>query len=617
MNKIIIYQLFVRLFGNKKTDNVFSGSIQENGTGKMNDITEKALLELRKMGISHIWLTGIIEHATTTAYPNILPDPSDIVKGQAGSPYAIRDYYDISPDLAASVENRMREFENLVARIHQADMKVWIDFVPNHISRNYHSDNAPENVTDFGKHDDLSLAFSPNNNYYYLPGKTLCFPGFLQKCMKIELQHHSEGRNNFLRPSTCSGLLCSARNRRQTECNRACSNCRSAKEEDIVNDGKQNTSFDYLPSFREFPAKATGNDCFNETPVVTDWYDTVKLNFGVDYLNEKKQHFSPMPDTWSKMVNILLFWCGKGVDGFRCDMAEMVPVEFWQYAIQQVKANFPETTFVAEIYNESLYRDYVLKGGFDYLYDKVGFYDTVRNIITSDASTQTITDCWKRLQGLDGYMLRFLENHDEQRIASRFFAKNPWKAIPAMMLAATMNTNPVMLYFGQEVGENAGGATGFSGDDGKTSIFDYCHVPQHQRWMNNGAFDGGLLSENDKALRATYSEILQLCCSKESIKTGAFYDLMWANPRITRQYFYLRHNENEKLLFCLNFDAQAIEVDVIIPQDAWETINIKSDCAFKSIFGAFCEITVNKDIAETFGVKIGLKGYQVAVYEMK
>ena len=524
--KPIIYQILVRLFGNKKTDTVYSGTIEENGVGKMNDITEKALSELRKMGISHIWLTGILEHATTTAYPNIPAHPSEIVKGRAGSPYAICDYYDVAPDLAVSVEDRMQEFENLIVRIHQAGMKVWIDFVPNHVSRCYHSDNAPEGVTDFGAHDNPALAFAPQNNFYYIPDKTLHLP------------------DNF--------------------------------------------------SFHEFPAKATGNDCFHETPSISDWYETVKLNYGVDYLNDKQQHFSPIPDTWDKMVDILLFWRKKGVDGFRCDMAEMVPVEFWCYAIRQVKAHFPETTFVAEIYDESLYQKYIFEGGFDFLYDKVGFYDTVRNIITSNASTHAITECWQRLQGIDGSMLRFLENHDEQRIAYRFFAQDPWKAIPAMMLAATMNTNPVMLYFGQEVGEPADHAVGFSGDDGRTSIFDYCHVPQHQRWMNNGTFDGGLLTENDKKLRAKYAEILKLCHSKEAIKSGAFYDLMWANPHITRQYFYLRYTENEKMLFCLNFDGQSVEVNVNIPADAFKILDIDNDF-----------------------IRIELEGYQAKVFELQ
>ncbi|MCL2041934.1 MAG: alpha-amylase family protein [Bacteroidales bacterium] len=533
--KITIYQLLVRLFGNKKTGNVYSGNIEENGVGKMNDISDKALSELSKMGISHIWLTGILEHATTTTYPNIPPDPPEIVKGRAGSPYAVRDYYDVDPDLAVSVENRMQEFEDLIARIHRAGMKAWIDFVPNHVARHYHSDSAPEGVADFGAHDDPSVAFSPQNNFYYIPEKPLRLPDCLHPF------------------------------------------------------GKQIPFDAHNISYHEFPAKATGNDCFSETPDVNDWYETVKLNYGGGYF--------PISDTWNKMVDILLFWCGKGVDGFRCDMAEMVPVEFWRYAIRQVKERFPETIFVAEIYNEALYRDYIFGGGFDFIYDKVGFYDTVRNIITSDVSTHAISDCWKRLQGLDAYMLRFLENHDEQRIASRFFAQNPRKAIPAMMLAATMNTGPVMLYFGQEVGENANGATGFSGDDGRTSIFDYCHVPQHQRWMNNDAFNGGALTDDDKALRAAYCEILQLCRSKEVITNGGFYDLMWANPHLSRQYCYLRHNENETLLFCLNFDSQPVEINVIIPQNAFDIINIKNR-------------------AETSGIKMALERYQAMVLEM-
>ena len=562
MNKIIIYQILVRLFGNKKTEMIYSGNINENGVGKMNDVTEKALSELYKMGISHIWLTGILEHATTTAYPNIPAAPPEIVKGRAGSPYAICDYYDVAPDIAVSVENRMQEFENLMTRIHRTGLKVLIDFVPNHVSRNYHSDNAPDNVPDFGAHDTPTLPFSPNNNFYYISEKTLHLP------------------------------------------------------ENIHPFGKQIPFYSENISFYEYPAKATGNDCFHETPNVNDWYDTVKLNYGVDYLNEKKQHFYPVPDTWNKMVDILLFWRKKGVDGFRCDMAEMVPVEFWQYAIQKVKTDFPETIFIAEIYDETRYQKYVFSGGFDFLYDKVGFYDTMRNIITSDTSTHAITECWKQLNGLDAYMLRFLENHDEQRIASRFFAQNPWKAIPAMMLAATMNTNPVMLYFGQEIGENADNATGFSDNDGRTSIFDYCHLPHYQRWTNNGAFDGALLTENEKALRTLYSKILQLCQSKESIKTGAFYDLMWANPHITRQYFYLRYNENETLLFCLNFDQQPVEINIIIPSNVFNTINVDEEFIFKPLFGNFTEIYCNKTADKSLEIQITLKKYQAEVFQL-
>lgn len=554
MRKIILYQIFTRLFGNKNTQPIHNGTLLENGVGKMNDISDKALVELRNLGITDVWFTGIIEHATTTAYPNIPPSRAEIVKGKAGSPYAIRDYFDIAPDLAENVEHRMLEFEQLVKRTHKAGLSVWIDFVPNHVARDYHSDIFPE--FDFGCNDDVNSSFSAQNNFYYLTNKTLS----LSQC------------------------------------------------------GNHSTNF------MEFPAKVTGNDCFSEFPTSNDWYDTVKLNYGIDFQNEKAKHFDPIPDTWVKMLYILEFWCSKGVDGFRCDMAEMVPVEFWQWAMVAIKKRFPNVKFIAEIYQPELYQPFI-NAGFDFLYDKVGLYDTLRAILEGKANAKSITQCWEKTNGLDSKMLRFLENHDEQRIASDFFAGNPFKALSAMVLTATINTGPVMIYFGQEVGESAAEESGFSGNDGRTTIFDYWNVPEHQKWMNDGKFDGEQLSENQKILRKFYKELFHLC-QREPIAEGAFYDLLWANENRSlfhqNIYAYLRFSKTEKLLIILNFSNQQLKGKVVIPQHAFDCMNLKKmEYRLQPIFGVGEEQTVSVNEMITNGISFELDESRYLIYSLK
>ncbi|MCF8230545.1 MAG: alpha-amylase [Bacteroidales bacterium] len=526
--KPYIYQIFTRLFGNKQEKMTFNGSREENGTGKFDDITQKALEMIKELGITHVWYTGIIEHALVQGYPEHgIPDGNPVViKGKAGSPYAIKDYYDVNPDLAVDVSKRMSEFEALVERTHESGMKVIIDFVPNHLARIYHSDVKPEGVKDFGEDDNAEKAFDPQNNFYYIPGEKLILPEELHQRFP--------------------GVL-----------------------------------------YEEFPAKATGNDQFTHQPGINDWYETVKLNYGVDYENDHQKHFDPIPDTWKKMEHILKYWAGKGVDGFRCDMAEMVPVEFWEWVIQQVKADNPEIIFIAEIYNPDAYSEYIRRGGFDYLYDKVDLYDTLKGVMRGEQPASEITGCWQSLQGNDACMLRFLENHDEQRIASRFFAGDPWKAIPAMLVSATINKGPAMLYFGQEVGEPAEGASGFSGDDGRTTIFDYWRVPEHQKWMNNGNFDGGKLSNDQQALREKYREIGEIA-QEEAIVNGHFYDLMYFNedsPQFDSKkiYAYIRYTGNQKLLFLANFSGEEKQIRVKIPKHAFEMMGMKdvSEITFK------------------------------------
>ncbi|MCK4661446.1 MAG: alpha-amylase family protein [Bacteroidales bacterium] len=571
-NKIIIYQIFTRLFGNKKTKCKIFGSRKENGVGKFSDINDLALSEIKKLGITHIWYTGIIEHACAEGYPEfgIENDNPLIIKGKAGSPYAIKDYYDVSPDLADNVNNRMQEFEDLVKRTHNNDLKIIIDFVPNHLAREYKSDMKPKSIKDFGEDDDISKSFNKDNNFYYIVGEEFVVP------------------------------------------------------KDIAGNYKKLISYNTDKNYYEYPAKVTGNDKFTSKPCINDWYETIKLNYGVDYKNNGKKHFNPIPDTWLKMKNILIFWAKKGIDGFRCDMAEMVPVEFWNWLIPEVRKQNPEILFIAEIYKPSLYSDYINFGHFDYLYDKVGLYDTLAAIITGKKPASEITLCWQNLNGLDTCMLRFLENHDEKRIASKYFAGNAQKAIPAMVLAATLNKGPVMIYSGQEIGEHAEGISGFSGDDGRTTIFDYWNVPEHQKWMNNGKFDGKLLNNKQIQLRDFYKKLLNLCQTNEAIYNGEFYDLLWYNkdnPDFDDSivYAYLRYTDKNKLLFVLNFShGRNVKIKLKIPEHAFEIMKVSKDLIIYGSDILLTDFNFNISVADlkNGGINLMLKPLDSYVFRL-
>ncbi len=521
-NKLIIYQVFTRLFGSNKTSPIPHGTRAQNGCGHMADFTQKALEEIKKLGTTHIWYTGVIEHATQTDYSpfGIKSDHKAVVKGAAGSPYAIKDYYDIDPDLATSVPARMKEFSNLVKRTHQAGLKVIIDFVPNHVARQYASDAKPEGVKDLGEEDNKDLAFSPQNNFYYIPGESLH--------AQFDLQQGEP-----------------------------------------------------MP-YNEYPAKATGNDNFSAWPGVNDWYETVKLNYGVDYCGGGARHFGPeTPSTWKKMRDILLFWAGKDIDGFRCDMAEMVPAEFWGWVIPQIKQAYPHIIFIAEVYNPAEYRNYIFNGKFDYLYDKVGLYDTLRAVTCGYASASDITRCWQSVDDIKEHMLNFLENHDEQRLASDFFAGNAACGKAPLIVSSCMGTNPMMIYFGQELGERGMDSEGFSGRDGRTTIFDYWTVDTVNRWRDGGKFTGKKLTEEEKELQAFYAKVLQLCNEEKTIREGSFYDLMYVNQDYNtfnpkKTYAFLRHSGKEVLLVVANFTNEERTVSVNIAEHAFEFLSLKS-----------------------------------------
>lgn len=514
---ITIYQIFTRLFGNQNTNCIPNGAITQNGVGKLNDITPSVLKRIHNMGITHVWYTGVIRHATTTNYTQygIPQQHPAVVKGKAGSPYAVTDYYDIDPDLAVDVPKRMSEFEALVQRTHKEGMKVIIDFVPNHVARQYHSVCKPKEERDLGEHDDVNKHFDIHNNFYYCPNYPFA-PTF-----------------NL----------------------------------------SQNTEEPY----QEFPAKCTGNDCFNASPNTTDWYETIKLNYGIDYTDAggRSEHFNPIPDTWQQMTNILLFWASKGIDGFRCDMAEMVPSAFWAYATRQLKQQYPHLVLIGEVYNPTLYRTY-LAAGFDYLYDKVGMYDCLRDVVCGKRPAHQITTQWQAVNDILPNMLYFLENHDEQRIASDFFCSSALRALPALMVSAWLQTNPLMIYAGQEFGEPGMDSEGFSGCDGRTTIFDYWSIPS----IRHGYYDRKKLTQAQRHIEKQYHTIVQLC-QQPAIANGLCFDLVYANMQHTAlfnpnaQYAFLRKANEQLLLIIVNFSPNRQTVHVTIPHHAFCYLQIK------------------------------------------
>ena len=482
--KPVVYQVFTRLFGNTNSTNQPWGTIEQNGVGKFSDFTPKALEAIKSLGTSHIWYTGVPHHAVINDYTDfgISNDDPDVVKGRAGSPYAVKDYYNVNPDLADNPEKRLEEFEALIERTHAAGMKVIIDIVPNHVARDYHSLSAPEGVSDFGAKDDTSVEYARDNNFYYVVGESFKVPT----------------ADNY---QVLGG------------------------EPHPLSDGK----------FEEFPAKWTGNGARAAQPDINDWYETVKVNYGVkpdgtydfpllpNAYSQKsiEEHAAfwqgkDLPDSWYKFRDIAHYWIDKGVDGFRFDMAEMVPVEFWSFLNSSIKQKAPDAFLLAEVYQPDKYRDYLHKGKMDYLYDKVGFYDTLKTIMQGQGKVSDLVAIHEEISDIAPHMLHFLENHDEQRIASPDFAGSAEKGKPALAVSALISSSPTLLYFGQDVGEDGSEETGF-GDPTRTSIFDYVGVPAHQRFMNDGKFDGGQSTKAEIDLHNFYERVMSIAASNPAI----------------------------------------------------------------------------------------------------
>lgn len=544
-HKIVVYQVFTRLFGNKNKTNKPWGTIEENGVGKFNDFTDKALYEIKDLGVTYIWYTGVPHHALVNDYSayGISNDDPEVVKGRAGSPYAVKDYYNVNPDLAVNPANRLQEFEALIARTHKAGLKLIIDIVPNHIARKYEGKNNPEGVRDFGADDDVNVEYKRDNNFYYIPN------------MHFEIP-----------------------------------------DGDIPLNGEKNVLVDGV--FDENPAKWTGNGSRKVKPDQNDWYETVKVNYGVrpdgskDFpelpagFDQKSyaEHFAfwqdkEVPDSWKKFKSIALYWIAKGVDGFRYDMAEMVPYEFWSYMNSAIKMKNKNAFLLAEVYNPNEYRNYIRLGKMDYLYDKVETYDKLKDIIRGKSSPDGLSDIQKGMEDIEHHMLHFLDNHDEQRLASPEFAGTLERGKPLMVVSTTLSTSPTMVYFGQEVGEAGNEDAGF-GKRSRTSIFDYIGVPNHQKWMNEGKFDGGQLSDSEKELRDFYKRLLNF-----SIKSPALMGHFQEIQSVNRQnnvgydeliYSFVRWSENQKLIVVTNFSSEKTsEFELKIPADVISKWNLK------------------------------------------
>jgi len=521
MGKVIIYQMLPRLWGNIGGKNIKNGTLKDNGCGKFSSIDTISLEYLRSLGVSHVWYTGIIRHATAEDSDGCTTSSADWVKGRAGSPYSITDYYDVNPYLADDPENRMEEFHKLVERTHAAGLKVIIDFVPNHVARDYGrfaaAHPAPTGMAALGESDDKSVHWKDSNDFFYYPGIPLALP--------IQNQ-----------------------------------------------------------TYMEMPAMASGNS-YTSSPGVNDWYDTIKLNYCDSHT-----------ETWEKMYDIVNFWAGQGVDGFRCDMVELVPPAFFKWLISRIKKDRPDLLFVAEVYQKTLYSKYIREIGFDLLYDKSGIYDTLRAIVEKNVkdsgvpvedwqSAKRITWNWQSLGDLQPYMLNFLENHDEQRFASDFFGCDARNSYAALYTALYLNNAPFMLYAGEEVGERGMDNEGFSGRDGRTSIFDWWAPSSLTRLYKYIHGEKEALAPEEETMLDTYRKALKFAAEDNAVSKGTFYDLCYCNYASDgfnpdRHFAFLRDFEDETLLIVCNFSKNDAEMRISIPEHAFNWMKMPESEGF-------------------------------------
>ena len=527
MNKPIIYQILPRLWGNDNPEPVRNGSLKDNGCGKFSNIDNKTLEYLKWLGCSHVWYTGVLRHSTQETEGGCLPSHPQFVKGKAGSPYAICDYYDVNPYLADDPKQRIGEFEALVKRTHEAGLKVIIDFVPNHVSRDYGKIEPVPGHPVLGEDDDRNVHWKEENDFFYYPGQPLVLPT-------------------------------------------------------PVPDG--------MAPYDECPAMATGNNCYSPAPGINDWYETVKINYGEGHTG-----------TWDKMYDVISFWASKGVDGFRCDMVELVPPQFFKWLISEIKKEYPELIFIAEVYKKELYNEYIRNVGFDFLYDKSGLYDTLRVVTEKNVndngmpvelweSATGITRNWQFLGDLQPYMLNFLENHDEQRFASDFFGKDSNAMFAPLYVSLYLNTAPFMIYFGEEIGERGMDSEGFSGLDGRTTIFDWWSIKSIQRLRNvisSGSYRSmdtdqlvkNGLNEDEAAVFCRFAEAVRLAASDVAITQGTTYDLCYCNASSdgfdkNRHFAFLRDYEENTLLIAVNFSNKEARMKLTIPEHAFEWMGI-------------------------------------------
>lgn len=532
-----------RLWGNDKIRPKKNGTLTDNGTGKFSDIDDATLKYLKWLGCSHVWYTGVLRHSTQASEDGCIPSHPQFVKGKAGSPYAICDYYDVNAYLADNPDDRMTEFEQLIKRTHDNGLKLILDFVPNHVSRDYGKVNPVPGHPVLGSDDDKTVHWKSENDFFYYTGQALTLPTPCPKGMK---------------------------------------------------------------PYHEMPAMATGNNCYTPEPGINDWYETVKINYG-------DQHTA----TWDKMADIIDFWASKGVDGFRCDMVELVPPQFFTWLIRKTKEKYPSLIFIAEVYKKELYRKYIKEVGFDYLYDKSGLYDTLRTVVEKNVndngmpvelwqSATGITRNWQFLSDLQPYMLNFLENHDEQRYTSDFFGKDNSNAFAPLFVSLYLNTAPFMIYFGEEVGEKGMDEEGFSGKDGRTTIFDWWSIGSVRRLrkvIRNGEYESMSPSKLTKAgmkpeeaaFFCRFAQAMRFAASDEAVRRGTTYDLCYCNYSSDgfnkdKHFVFLRDFEEHTLLIAANFSQSECRMNITIPSHAFEWMGIP---VTESVYpGSVIEITV-------------------------
>lgn len=527
MQKPIIYQMLPRLWGNDNKNPVKNGSLSENGTGKFSDIDKDTLDYLKWLGCSHVWYTGILRHSTQATEEGCMASHPQFVKGKAGSPYAICDYYDVNPYLADNPQDRMDEFRQLIKRTHDAGLKLLIDFVPNHVARDYGKVNPTEGHPVLGSDDDKSVHWKKENDFYYYVGQNLTLPTPVPEGME---------------------------------------------------------------PYYECPAMATGNNCYSPAPGINDWYETVKINYGDEHTA-----------TWDKMYDIVDFWAAQGVDGFRCDMVELLPPQFFKWLIHKIQEKYPSVIFIAEVYKKELYGEYIREIGFDYLYDKSGLYDTLRTVVEKNVddngmpvelwqSATGITRNWQFLTDLQPYMLNFLENHDEQRFASEYFGRNARNMFAPLYVSLFLNTAPFMIYFGEEVGECGNDEEGFSGHDGRTTIFDWWSVASLRRLrklIRSGEYRSldaekiaaAGLEKNEAEVFCRFAEAIRLAADSSAVREGTTYDLCYCNFSSdgfdkNRHYVFLRDHEENTLLFAANFARHEARMKILLPDHAFEWMGI-------------------------------------------
>ena len=516
-----------RLWGNKTQRPKKNGNLADNGTGKFSDIDEKSLEYLKWLGCSHVWYTGVIRHSTQENEQGCMASHPQFVKGKAGSPYAICDYYDVNPYLADNPADRMNEFEQLIKRSHDAGLKVIIDFVPNHVSRDYGKINQTPGHPVLGDGDDKNVHWSENNDFFYYPGQALTLP---------------------------------------------------------------NESPKGVEPYKEMPAMATGNNCYNPNPGVNDWYETIKINYCDTHTG-----------TWDKMLDIIMHWSAKGVDGFRCDMVELVPPQFFKWLIAKTKETYPDIIFIAEVYKKDLYNEYIRNVGFDLLYDKSGLYDTLRTVVDKGIndngmpvelwqSATGITRNWQFLGDLQPYMLNFLENHDEQRFGSVFFGKDGANTFAPLYVSLFLNTAPFMIYFGEEVGEKGMDEEGFSGRDGRTTIFDWWSVGSIRRLRKLIASGEYKSTSKSKLVKAglkpeeaevflRFAQTTRFASDDNAVGNGTTYDLCYCNSSSegfdkNRHFIFLRDYEEHTLLIAANFSNHEAKMKIHLPDHAFEWMGI-------------------------------------------